>query len=91
MGERAAESARQQDAASREYIRSVAASNGHGTADEIARKAGLRDRVISEAPSSRFYGHCYTDDLGPPPIVIRPVLVVARLDHQLKPALPRDV
>jgi hypothetical protein len=50
MGEHAAASARQHDAASREYIRSVAASNGHGTADEIARMADLRDRgVISEA------------------------------------------
>jgi Short C-terminal domain/Phospholipase_D-nuclease N-terminal len=50
MGEHAAEAASQQDAASREYIRSVVDSNGSGAAAEIARLADLRDRgAISEA------------------------------------------
>jgi hypothetical protein len=50
MGEHAAEAAQAQDAATREYVRSVTASNGHGTADDLARLADLRDRgVITEA------------------------------------------
>jgi hypothetical protein len=50
MGEHAAEAASQQDAANREYIRSVVDSNGSGAAAEIARLADLRDRgAISEA------------------------------------------
>jgi hypothetical protein len=50
MGEHAAEAASEQDAASREYIRSVVDSNGSGAAAEIARLADLRDRgAISEA------------------------------------------
>ena len=50
MGEHAAEAAQAQDAATREYIRTVTASNGHGTADDLARLADLRDRgVITEA------------------------------------------
>ena len=50
MGEHAAEAAQAQDAATRDYIRSVTASDGHGTADDIARLADLRDRgVITEA------------------------------------------
>jgi len=49
MGERSAEAARAQDAANREYIRSVAGSDGHGASDELTRLADLRDRgVISE-------------------------------------------
>jgi hypothetical protein len=50
MGEHAVESAQAQDAAARDYIRSVTAADGHGTADELTRLADLRDRgVISEA------------------------------------------
>ena len=50
MGEHAAEAARAQDEATRRYIQDVARSDGHGTADEIARLADLRDRgVIDEA------------------------------------------
>jgi hypothetical protein len=50
MGEHAAEAAEQQDRAMRNYVRSVAASDGKGSADEIARLADLRDRgLISEA------------------------------------------
>src|SRR5215475_4652391 len=49
MGEHAAASVQAQDAATRDYIRSVASPNGHGSADEIARLADLRDKgVISE-------------------------------------------
>ena len=49
MGEHATQAAQAQDAAAREYIRSVAVSDGHGTADDIARLADLRDRgVISD-------------------------------------------
>src|SRR6476620_4734551 len=39
MGEHAAEAAQAQDAATRHYIRSVTAADGHGTADDIARLA----------------------------------------------------
>jgi hypothetical protein len=50
MGEHAAEAAQQQDAASREYIRSMAGSASQSSAEEIARLADLRDRgVITEA------------------------------------------
>jgi len=50
MGAHAAEAAQAQDAANREYIGSVTAANGHGTADDLARLADLRDRgVITEA------------------------------------------
>ncbi|HEY7043283.1 MAG TPA: SHOCT domain-containing protein [Nocardioidaceae bacterium] len=52
MSARAMQAAQQQDAATREYIRSVAGSGGGGgggTADEIARLADLRDKgVITE-------------------------------------------
>ena len=48
MHEHAAQAARQQDAAMRSYIQSVATPGG-GTADEIAQLADLRDKgVISE-------------------------------------------
>jgi multidrug resistance efflux pump len=51
MQERTVEAAQAQDAAARQYIQSVANSNGAGTAaDELTRLADLRDRnVISEA------------------------------------------
>lgn len=50
MGQHAAEAAQAQDAANREYIRSVAGSDGHGAANEVSRLADLRDRgVISDA------------------------------------------
>jgi hypothetical protein len=50
MGEHAVQAAQQQDTANREYIRGVVDSDGHGTADEIARLADLRDRgAITEA------------------------------------------
>jgi len=48
MHEHAEQAARDQDAAMRKYVQSVAPSGG-GTADEIARLADLRDRgVITE-------------------------------------------
>ena len=50
MGEHAAQSARRQDADFRAYVASVTASNGAGTAEEIARLADLRDRgAINDA------------------------------------------
>ena len=50
MGQHAAEAAQAQDAANREYIRSVAGSDGHSASNEVSRLADLRDRgVISEA------------------------------------------
>ena len=52
MGEHAAESARQQDEAARQYIRSAAGTTGTGSssAEEVARLAELRDKgVISDA------------------------------------------
>lgn len=50
MQERTLEAAQAQEAATRQYIQSVATSNGSGSAAEIARLADLRDRnVISEA------------------------------------------
>lgn len=49
MHEHAVAQAQAQDAAMRDYIRGVTASNG-GTADELARLAELRERgVISDA------------------------------------------
>ena len=50
MGEHAAESARQQDEAARQYIRSTAGTTGSSSAEEVARLAELRDKgVISDA------------------------------------------
>lgn len=50
MGARAAEATQRREAATHEYIRSVAGSDGHGTADELSRLSEPRDRgVISEA------------------------------------------
>lgn len=50
MGAHAAKAAQAQDAAMQDYVRSVAASNGNGTADEVTRLADLRDRgVITDA------------------------------------------
>ncbi len=50
MGEHAAESARQQDEAARQYIRSTAGTTGSSSAEEVARLADLRDKgVISDA------------------------------------------
>ncbi|HET6920166.1 MAG TPA: SHOCT domain-containing protein [Jiangellaceae bacterium] len=49
MQEHSIQAAKEQDAALRGYVQSVASSSGGGTADEIARLADLRDRgVISE-------------------------------------------
>ena len=49
MNEHALEAAQAQDAANREYIRSVSGGGGGGAADEIARLADLRDKgVLSE-------------------------------------------
>lgn len=49
MHERAADDARQRDAEMRQYVRSVAQSDGHSTAAEVSRLAGLRDEgVITE-------------------------------------------
>lgn len=44
MSEHAQESARAQDEAMRQYVRSVAGSDGASTADQIARLADLRDK-----------------------------------------------
>jgi Short C-terminal domain/Phospholipase_D-nuclease N-terminal len=50
MGAHAAKAAHAQDAAMQDYVRSVAASSGKGTADEVTRLADLRDRgVITDA------------------------------------------
>jgi hypothetical protein len=50
MQEHAEKDAQAQDAAVRQYVQSVAGSEGGGAADEISRLADLRDRgVISEA------------------------------------------
>jgi hypothetical protein len=50
MSEHAASAARQQDEASREYIRSAAGTTDSSAADEIAHLADLRDKgVISDA------------------------------------------
>jgi hypothetical protein len=50
MQEHTMQAAAQQDAAMRQYVQSVAANNGRGTADEIARLAQLRDQgVLSDA------------------------------------------
>jgi hypothetical protein len=50
MQEHSMQAAAQQDAAMRQYVQSVAAGNGGGAADEIARLAQLRDQgVLSEA------------------------------------------
>ena len=50
MGEHAAEAARQQDEAAKQYIRAAAGSSSTSAAEEITRLADLRDRgVISEA------------------------------------------
>jgi hypothetical protein len=44
------ESARQQDEAARQYIRSTAGTTGSSSAEEVARLAELRDKgVISDA------------------------------------------
>ncbi len=49
MHEHAEEAAHEQDAAMRQYVRSVAGSDGGGAASEISRLADLRDKgVISE-------------------------------------------
>ena len=49
MHEHAEDAAKEQDAAMRRYVQSVAPSGGSGSADEISRLADLRDRgVISE-------------------------------------------
>jgi hypothetical protein len=53
MQEHGEQAARQQDAAMRSYVRSVATPDG-GTADEITRLADLRDKgVISEQDFQR--------------------------------------
>jgi hypothetical protein len=53
MHEHAEQAARQQDAAMRSYVQGVATPGG-GTADEITRLAGLRDKgVISEEDFQR--------------------------------------
>jgi hypothetical protein len=50
MQEHQVRAAQAQDAATRDYVQSVAGSGGGGAADEITRLADLRDRgVISEA------------------------------------------
>jgi Short C-terminal domain/Phospholipase_D-nuclease N-terminal len=50
MGAHAAAASQAQDAAMKDYVRSVAAPNGKGTADDITRLADLRDQgVITEA------------------------------------------
>ncbi len=50
MHEHAMQRAQAQEAALRDYVQSVAATDGHGTADELARLADLRTKgVISEA------------------------------------------
>jgi hypothetical protein len=50
MHEHAADAARQQNAAARSYIQSVAGSSSGGAADELGRLADLRDRgVITDA------------------------------------------
>ena len=46
MHAHAAEAAQARDAAMREYVQGVAATNGGGTADEIARFADLRDQGV---------------------------------------------
>jgi hypothetical protein len=49
MHEHAEEAAHEQDVAMRQYVRSVAGSDGGGAAGEISRLADLRDKgVISE-------------------------------------------
>jgi hypothetical protein len=49
MHERAANEARAQDAAMRDYVQSVAHSDGHSTASELSRLADLRSKgVITE-------------------------------------------
>jgi hypothetical protein len=42
-----------QDAAAREYVRSVARSDDHGTADGWTRLAGLSDRGVISAAKFR--------------------------------------
>jgi hypothetical protein len=50
MSEHAAQSARDQDTAFRQYVQSVSSSNTAGTADELTRLADLRDKgVLSQA------------------------------------------
>ena len=50
MHEHAMQRAQAQEAALRDYVQSVAATDGHGTADELVRLADLRTKgVISEA------------------------------------------
>jgi hypothetical protein len=50
MGEHAAESARQQDEAAQQYIRSAPGTTATSSAEEVARLAELRDKgVISDA------------------------------------------
>ena len=50
MQEHAAQQAQKQDAAMRQYVQSVAATDGGGAADELARLAQLRDQgVLTEA------------------------------------------
>jgi len=50
MQEHSLQEAKEQDAAMREYVRSVTSTNGGGAADEIARFASLRDQgVLTEA------------------------------------------
>jgi len=44
MHDRAADDARAQDAAMRDYVRDVAQSDGHSTAAELSRLADLRDK-----------------------------------------------
>ncbi|MGH8828379.1 MAG: SHOCT domain-containing protein, partial [Jiangellaceae bacterium] len=54
MGEHAMQAAQERDTAMREYVQSVASSDGHGAADEIAKLADLRDRgIIDEAEFQR--------------------------------------
>lgn len=54
MHEHAEQAAANQEAAFRTYVQSAAATNGHGSAEEIKRLADLRDRgVISEAEFQR--------------------------------------
>jgi hypothetical protein len=46
MHEHAAANARDQDAAMRQYVQSVAKSDGHGAAEEVTRLADLRDKGV---------------------------------------------
>jgi hypothetical protein len=46
MDEHAVQAAQERDTAMRQYVQSVASSNGHGAADEIAKLADLREKGI---------------------------------------------